>query len=133
MYAHVNNSIYAFLFDSIINTYLITHCGLDPFSPPSSSQIGLVVSSYCDYFSPVSFPDVLDLGLRVAKLGTSSVTYEVGVFRRGEEEVKAVGGFTHVFVERDRMRPAPGGVGMEKGIRRGLERLMVNEAGGAKL
>src|SRR5881392_671378 len=117
MYAHMNNSIYAFLFDSIINTYLITHRGLDPFSPPSSSQIGLVVSSYCDYFSPISFPDVLDLGLRVAKLGTSSVMYEVGVFRRGEEDVKAVGGFTHVFVERERMRPATGGVGMEKGIR----------------
>lgn len=127
----MNNSIYAFLFDSIINTYLITHCDLNPFSS-SSSQIGLVVSSYCDYFSPVSFPDVLDLGLRVAKLGTSSVTYEVGVFRRGEEDVKAVGGFTHVFVERKHMRPAAGGLGMEKGIRKGLEKLMIT-GGGAKL
>lgn len=137
MYAHLNNSIYAFLFDSIINTYLITHCGLDPYNSsnsnkdenksqsdtPPHNQIGLVVSSYCDYFASVSFPDVLDLGLRVTRLGSSSVTYEVGVFRRGEEAVKAVGGFTHVFVERDSMRPAKN-KGMDEKIRKGLERLL---------
>lgn len=136
MYAHLNNSIYAFLFDSIINTYLITHCGLDPYNSSSGSnsnkdkntpphnQIGLVVSSYCDYFASVSFPDVLDLGLRVTRLGSSSVTYEVGVFRRGDEAVKAVGGFTHVFVDRDSMRPAAKNKRMDERIRKGLERLL---------
>ncbi|KAK2737932.1 hypothetical protein FQN55_000836 [Onygenales sp. PD_40] len=150
MYAHLNNSIYAFLIDSIVNTYLITHCGLNPFSarstspspsktttPPTPSppptQIGLVVSSYCDYFASVSFPDVLDLGLRVVKLGSSSVMYEVGIFKRGEEAVKAVGGFTHVFVEREGMKPPRGGVGMDGGIRKGLERLVVDGGKGAKL
>jgi acyl-CoA thioester hydrolase len=157
MYAHLNNSVYAFLFDSIINTYLITHCGLDPYnnnsssgsssgsgdnetnnsqsqsqsdySKSKSSQIGLVVSSYCDYFASVSFPDVLDLGLRVIKLGSSSVTYEVGVFRRGEESVKAVGGFTHVFVPKDsNVRSSTGKKkGMDERIRKGLERLLVVE------
>ncbi|PGH10495.1 hypothetical protein AJ79_05423 [Helicocarpus griseus UAMH5409] len=146
MYAHLNNSVYAFLIDSIVNTYLINNCGLDPFSarssspspsPPSPSpahsQIGLVVSSYCDYFASVSFPDILDLGLRVVKLGSSSVMYEVGIFRRGEETVKAVGGFTHVFVEKEGMRPADGSggkKGMDEGIRRGLERLVMKEGTG---
>ncbi|PYH66776.1 acyl-CoA thioesterase [Aspergillus vadensis CBS 113365] len=143
MYAHLNNTVYAMLFDSIINTYLITHCGMDPFthnnptlttpdpsttttSTPSkfkSNQVGIMVSSYCDYFSSVSFPDILDLGLRVTKLGNSSVTYEVGVFKEGEEEVKVVGGYTHVFVARETMRPTR--EGMEDGVRRGLERLVV--------
>lgn len=145
MYGHLNNSIYAFLFDSIINTYLVTHCGLNPSNtppppnhPPKSTQIGLVVSSYCDYFSSVSFPDVLDLCLRVSKLGKSSVTYEVGVFRRerprrdgqdegGDEAVKVVGGFTHVFVEREGMRPS---AGMDEGIRKGLEALVVGDGKG---
>ena len=141
MYAHLNNSIYPFLFDSIVNTYLIQHCGVNPFtargtssspsssnttsssSSPHASQIGLVVSSYCDYFSSVSFPSVLDLGLRVVKLGSSSVTYEIGVFDRESEAVSVVGGYTHVFVDREGMRPRK--EGMEGVIREGLERLVV--------
>ncbi|EEQ31014.1 hypothetical protein McanCB56680_003729 [Microsporum canis] len=131
MYSHLNNSIYAFLFDSIINSYLISHCGLNPFTTDSlqittaaeSTQVGLVVSSYCDYFASVAFPDVLDLGLRVVKLGKSSVTYEVGVFRQGEEAVKVVGGFTHVFVRKQDMKPTS--AGMEATIRKGLERLVL--------
>lgn len=134
MYGHLNNSIYAFLFDSIINTYLISHCGLDPSQKKSDTkhnQIGLVVSSYCDYFASVGFPDVLDLGLRAVKLGSSSVTYEVGVFKKGEEAVKVVGGFTHVFVERETMRPRAGGGGMHDQIRQGLDKLFVGD--GSKL
>ncbi|OKL57602.1 hypothetical protein UA08_06990 [Talaromyces atroroseus] len=129
MYGHLNNSIYAFLIDSIINHYLITHCGIDPSSSSSGgssnnkhNQIGLVVSSYCDYFASVGYPDVLELGLRVVKLGSSSVMYEVGVFKQSEDAVKAVGGFTHVFVERDTMKPRGG---MATDIREGLEKLRV--------
>lgn len=81
-----------------------------------------MVNSYCDYFASVAFPDVLDLGLRVAKLGSSSVTYEVGVFKQGEEEVKVVGGYTHVFVARETMRPTK--AGMEERVRKGLEKLV---------
>jgi acyl-CoA thioester hydrolase len=142
MYAHLNNTVYAMLFDSIVNSWLIAECGMDPFNRNKSSasassgnhsavsqQVGIMVNSYCDYFASVSYPDVLDLGLRVARLGSSSVTYEVGVFRRGEEDVKVVGGYTHVFCARETMRPAEGG--MEERVRRGLERLVVKE--GAKL
>ena len=134
----MNNSVYSFLyllpeyaslsrlmqirFDSIINAYLIEHCSLQP---PTSSQIGLVVHSHCDYFGSVAFPMVLDLGLRVNKLGKSSVAYEVGVFEKGKDDARVVGGYTHVFVERERNRPAP--MGMSEDIRRGLKRLLHNE------
>ncbi|KAF4612403.1 hypothetical protein D9613_004291 [Agrocybe pediades] len=72
-YSHINNAVYYHFFDSIINTYLIEKCGLDPKSSP---LIGLVVSSYCQFFFPLSFPQVLELGLRVNNLGNSSVSYE---------------------------------------------------------
>lgn len=122
MYDHMNNSVYSFLFDSIVNAYLIEHCGRDP---PTSDQIGLVVHSYCDYFGSVSFPAIVDLGLRVNQLGKSSVSYEVGVFKRGHDDVCAVGGYTHVFVDRKTNRPST--YGMSDAIRAGLARLLVEK------
>ncbi|CAF9938734.1 hypothetical protein IMSHALPRED_001069 [Imshaugia aleurites] len=122
MYDHMNNSVYSFLFDSIINAYLIERCRLHP---PTSPQIGLVIRSNADYFRPVGFPSIVDLGLRVNKLGKSSVTYEVGVFERGDEKISAVGGYTHVFVERETNRPAA--TGMPEEIRRGLEKISLDE------
>ena len=119
MYHHMNNSVYSFIIDSIVNAYLIEKCGLDP---PSSKQVGLVVSSYCDYFGSVAYPLVLDLGLRAVKLGKSSVKYEVGVFEQGQEDVRAVGGSTHVFVEQKSRRP--GKDGMEPETRKGLTELL---------
>ncbi|KAK0664405.1 hypothetical protein DIS24_g810 [Lasiodiplodia hormozganensis] len=119
MYDHMNNSVYYFLFDSVVNTYLIQHCALHP---PTSSQIGLVVHSHCDYFAPLGFPAVADLALRVNKLGKSSVTYEIGVFERGIEEVRAVGEFVHVFVDRDTRKP--GANGMSENLRQGLEKII---------
>lgn len=119
MYDHMNNSVYYFLFDSVVNTYLIQHCALHP---PTSSQIGLVVHSHCDYLAPLGFPAVADLALRVNKLGKSSVTYEIGVFERGIEEVRAVGEFVHVFVDRDTRKP--GTNGMSENLRQGLEKII---------
>src|SRR5947208_871365 len=72
------------LADSVVNAYLIAHCGL---RPTSSSTIGLCVRSESSYFKPVEFPAKLDLGLSVAKLGKTSVTYEIGVFEAGKDEV----------------------------------------------
>ena len=115
-YAHVNNSIYYHFFDSAVNTYLIRHCGL---KPPTSLLIGLVVHSYCHFFSPVSFPVVLDLGLRVAKLGNSSVTYEIGVFEEGKDIPNAVGGYTHVFVDNATRKSTA----MDSTTRSGLQKL----------
>lgn len=109
-------------FDSVVNTYLIQHCSLHP---PTSPQIGLVVHSHCDYLAPVEFPSVVDLALRVNKLGKSSVTYEIGVFERGQEEVKAVGEFVHVFVDRDSRRP--GKDGMSDQLKTGLEKLLAEK------
>ncbi|KAF2111445.1 HotDog domain-containing protein [Lophiotrema nucula] len=123
MYHHVNNSIYYFLFDSVVNTYLINHCSLHP---PTSSQIGLVVHSHCDYLAPIEFPAVVDLALRVNKLGKSSVTYEIGVFERGQVEVKAVGEFVHVFVDRDSRKP--GADGMAASLKDGLSSILVDKA-----
>jgi acyl-CoA thioester hydrolase len=110
-------------FDSVVNTYLIKHCSLHP---PTSPQIGLVVHSHCNYFAPVEFPAVIDLALRVNKLGKSSVTYEIGVFERGQEEVKAVGEFIHVFVDRESRRP--GAFGMSDELKRGLHQLSAEKS-----
>jgi len=118
----MNNSVYSFLIDSIVNAYLIERCGLDPATSP---QVGLVVSTYCDYFGSVGYPSVLDLGLRIVKLGKSSVTYEVGFFEQGSEQVKAVGGFVHVFVEAEGRRPAIDGINQK--TRCGLEKILSNE------
>lgn len=107
----------------MVNTYLIQHCSLHP---PTSSQIGLVVHSHCDYLAPIEFPAVVDLALRVNKLGKSSVTYEIGVFERGHEEVKAVGEFVHVFVDRESRKPEKRGMSDE--LKQGLGRLLVDKA-----
>ncbi len=105
----------------MVNTYLINHCKLHP---PTSSHVGLVVHSHCDYMAPTGFPATVDLALRVNKLGKSSVTYEIGVFERGIEEPRAVGEFIHVFVERASMKPGP--TGMTQNIRTGLAALLVD-------
>jgi acyl-CoA thioester hydrolase len=115
----MNNSIYAFLIDSIINAYLMEECGMNP---QSSKQVGLVVNSYCDFFGSVAYPSIVNLGLRAVNLGKSSVKYEVGVFEQGKEDVRAVGGSTHVFVEQAGRRPAKDG--MEPEMRRGLTKLL---------
>lgn len=123
VYGHLNNSIYYHLFDSLVNDFLISICS---FSPSTSPQIGLVVHSHCDYFGSVGYPSVVDVGLRVSKLGKSSVTYECAVFEQGVEEVKAVGEFVHVFVEREGRRPVK--EGMEQKVKEKLQELVTRQA-----
>lgn len=108
--------------DSVTNTYLIERCGLRPLSSPS---ILLMVASQCTFVSSCSFPAVLELGLRVNTLGTSSVTYEVGVFEKGVEEVKAVGGYTHVCCDSSTRRP----IKMDTTFREGLREILVQSEG----
>ena len=108
------------------NAYLIQHCGL---FPTTSKQIGLVVSSWCHFFSPISFPAVLNLGLRVSKLGNSSVAYEVAVFEEGHDVPSAVGGYTHVFVDSVTRKSVP----MDQSVRSGLSGLCRSTSGSAKL
>ncbi len=118
VYGHVNNVTYYSFFDSAVNTYLIEVGGLDIHS---GAVVGFVVSSSCDYFASIAFPDRIDIGLRVGKLGNSSVQYELAVFKAGEEEACAAGRFVHVFVDRESNRP----VSIPDGLRRALSDLLV--------
>jgi acyl-CoA thioester hydrolase len=97
VYGHVNNVVYYSYFDTVVNQYLIEQGALDPIR---SNIIGLVVETQCEYFAPLSFPDVVHAGLRVAKVGNSSVRYEIGLFRNEENTASAQGYFVHVYVER---------------------------------
>lgn len=104
VYGHVNNVVHYSVMDTVINTWLIEHGGLDVEQSP---VIGLCVESHCNYHGSVSFPDVLEVGLRVAHLGRSSVRYEIGIHRHDRSEVVAEGHFVHVFVDRATRRPVP--------------------------
>ena len=104
VYGHVNNVVYYAYFDTVVNEYLVREGVLDP---STSAVIGLVVETTCRYHAPLSFPDVVEAGLRVSKLGNSSVRYEVGIFRSGEDVAAATGPFVHVYVDRETRRPTP--------------------------
>ena len=115
-YGHVNNVVYYSYFDTVINRVLIADGGLDP---ATSEAIGLCVESGCRYVAPASYPEALDVMLRVAHLGRSSVRYELGVFRADRDELVAHGHFVHVFVDRSTRRPTP----LPERLRATLERL----------
>ena len=117
-YGHVNNVTYYSFFDTAVNTYLIQVGGLDIHG---GEVVGFVVSSACDYFASIAFPDLIEVGLRVGKLGNSSVQYELAVFKVGEFEAYAAGRFVHVFVERTSNQPVP----IPGRLREALERLLV--------
>jgi acyl-CoA thioester hydrolase len=104
VYGHVNNVVYYSWFDTAVNATLIEQGVLDIHT---GATIGLVVETQCFYFSPLAFPQTIDAGIRVAKLGTSSVRYEVGLFAQGEDKTAARGHFVHVYVDRETRRPVP--------------------------
>jgi acyl-CoA thioester hydrolase len=104
VYGHVNNVVYYSYFDTVVAEYLIANGALD-FT--KGATIGLVVETKCSYFAPIAFPDRVRAGLRVAHLGTSSVRYEIGIFRNDEQQAAAQGYFVHVYVDRVSNRPAP--------------------------
>jgi acyl-CoA thioester hydrolase len=118
IYGHVNNVTYYSYFDTAANRYLIEEGGLDP---QNAGFVGYVVNSGCSYHAPIAHPDVLDMGLRVDKLGNSSVTYGLAVFRKGEDQAAAHGHFVHVFVD----RAADTAVAIPEQIRNALSRLLV--------
>jgi acyl-CoA thioester hydrolase len=120
VYGHVNNVVYYSYFDTVVNEYLIRSGVLDI---EHGTTIGLVVETQCNYFAPIVFPDRIDAGLRVVRLGTSSVRYEVGLFREGDAEPAAQGHFVHVYVDRETRRP----VVLPDRLRAALEPLLVVE------
>lgn len=102
VYHHVNNVIYYEFFDTVINGYLMDIGGLD-FS--SGDSVGFAVETHCQFLKPIRFPEVVEAGLRVGKLGNSSVRYEIGIFKADEPDPAAVGYFVHVFVDRQVNQP----------------------------
>ena len=104
VYGHINNVAYYGYFDTVVNRRLAAAGLLDILG---GKTIGLVVETGCRYFAPAAFPETLEAGLRVAKLGASSVRYELAIFKAGEDAAIAEGHFTHVYVDRATRRPAP--------------------------
>ena len=100
-YGHVNNVVYYSWFDTAVNAYLIEQGALDIHA---GDTIGLVIETQCNYFSSLAFPQTVQVGIRVARLGTSSVRYEVGIFGEGDMTA-AKGHFVHVYVDKLTRRP----------------------------
>jgi acyl-CoA thioester hydrolase len=119
-YGHVNNVVYFSYFDTVVNTYLINCGALDI---QESRVIGLVVETGCVYLAPLTYPEQVSAGLRVAHLGRSSVRYEIALFGEGSQIAAAQGHFVHVYVDRDTRRP----VDLPAPLRHALESLRVNQ------
>ena len=101
-YGHLNNVVYYSLFDTVVNRTLIEAGALDI---ERGEVIGLVVETHCNYFASLAFPQSVDAGLRVARIGASSVRYEIGLFGADAELAAACGHFVHVYVDRATRRP----------------------------
>jgi len=102
VYGHVNNVVYYSWFDTAVNHYLVAQGVLDI---EHGAVIGLVIETRCNYFASVAFPEQIEVGVRVAHLGRSSVRYELGIFKAGEDTAAAQGHFVHVYVDRQSRRP----------------------------
>jgi acyl-CoA thioester hydrolase len=118
IYGHVNNVAYYGYFDTIVNEYLIGQGALDIHD---GDVIGLVVETGCNYFAPLEFPEPLEGALRVARIGNSSVRYELAIFKKGETVPAAEGHFVHVYVDRKTRRPAQ----LPDAFRKALEKIAI--------
>ena len=104
VYGHVNNVVYYSYFDTAVNGYLKAQGVLDY---RTGDTVGLVVETGCQFFAPIAFPDTVNAGIRVQKIGTSSVRYEVGLFANDSDSAAAQGHFVHVYVSATDHRPMP--------------------------
>lgn len=102
VYGHMNNVVHYALFDTAVNQYLIEQGALDIYD---GDQIGLVVETQCSYFAEMAYPDRVTAGIRTDRIGNSSVTYGIGLFRNDDDLAAAEGQFTHVYVDRTSKRP----------------------------
>lgn len=118
IYGHVNNVVYYSYFDTAANHLLIREGGLDI---QAAEIIGVVAESQCRYFAGVTYPELLEAGVRIEHLGNRSVRYGIAIFRKGEQEARAAGFFVHVFVERATMKPVP----IPEALRAALQRYLV--------
>ena len=115
IYGHVNNVIYYSYFDTAANRYLIEEGGLDI---NDGSIVGYVVNSSCEYHAPITYPELIEAGVRVDRLGNSSVQYGIAIFKQGEEQAAAHGHFVHVFVERAQNTSVPIPVNLRDALQR---------------
>ena len=115
-YGHVNNAVYFLYFDTVVNTMLIERKLLDI---TASAAIGLVADVGCQYFTPLTYPETVTAGVRVAHVGRSSVRYEIALFAGESQSAAAQGHFVHVSVDRETRRP----VEMPDAVRRALQEL----------
>jgi len=104
IYLHVNNVIYFSYFDTAVNQNLLENGVLEI---KNSDVIGLVVNNQCQFFASIAFPDMVYVGVGVEKIGNSSVTYRLGIFKNQENVLSALGSYTHVYVNRKSHRPVP--------------------------
>jgi acyl-CoA thioester hydrolase len=117
IYGHVNNVTYYSYFDTAANRYLIEEGGLDI---SDGTIVGYVVNSGCEYHAPITYPETIEAGLRVDRLGNSSVQYGIAIFKEGEAEAAAHGHFVHVFVKRAANQSVP----IPQNLRAALARLL---------
>lgn len=118
VYGHVNNVVYYSWFDTAVNAHLIEQDALDIHH---GETIGLVIETQCNYFAPLAFPQIVEAGIRVSKMGSSSVRYEVGLFAQGEALCAARGHFVHVYVDKQNRRPVQG---LPQNLKKVLEKLV---------
>ena len=120
IYGHINNVVYYSYFDTLANQYLIEFADFNPVSAP---VIGVIVHSNFNYIKAIAYPDKIEAGLTVKKLGRSSVTYGIGVFRQGESAACAYGEFVHVFVNRKNNLP----MSIPTKIRESLQKILIDK------
>jgi acyl-CoA thioester hydrolase len=120
MYGHVNNVVYYSFFDSAVNQLLIQHCA---FHPQTAAQIGLVVQSSCQFLQEMSYPETIGIAVAIQKIGTSSLHYNLAIFKEHQEEPIALGQFVHVFVDRITRKSTP----ISNEMRRALNPFLVTE------
>ncbi|WP_296283185.1 thioesterase family protein [uncultured Acinetobacter sp.] len=98
IYGHVNNVTYYSYFDTAANALLIQHAAFDIHNSPI---IGLVVNSSCNFLEELTYPEIIEVGVAISKIGNSSLTYDLAIFKQGQQNASAQGQFVHVFVERE--------------------------------
>jgi len=119
MYGHMNNVVFYEYVDTAVNMWLIENSALDI---PHGEVVGLVVETACTFHGPLGFPEPLDVGLKVSRIGNTSVTFEIGLFDLRDQHAAAEARFTHVYVNAKTRRPVP----VSEGLRVSLEQLIVS-------
>lgn len=121
VYGHINNVTYYSYFDTVVNKFLIENAGLDFRDAPI---VGYAVHTSCNYLASIAYPEVIEAGLRVSKLGNKSVSYQIGIFKKEEQKVSAHGEFIQVYVNRAEHKSVP----IPPNFRLALEKILIQSS-----